>query len=142
MLTLRETMSDAASFNKEEVEEFFGTAAMCYKCGMKRAQDPHHIMKRMPPKGNDRKMMSSLYNLSPLCRNCHDKGDLHRNPGPLLRKTRSWLKAAQYVDNKNDKKFLDTFSHYYIPPNKDLPSRKSVSFRGIQSPKLSSWKRR
>jgi len=111
-------MTDNASFNRQEAEEAFGRWSMCFKCSKKRAQDLHHIMKKGYSLGfrkDDprRKMMSSLFNCSPLCGNCHSYGGIHRDDGILLRKTKQWLDTVHYIPNKIDAKFLDSFSHYY-----------------------------
>jgi len=105
--------NDPASFDRELARQCWGENPMCLQCGIKKAEDLNHTLKRRPPKGHGRDIMSSLYNLSPLCRSCHSSGIIHRRHGALLRQTKHWLNAVQYIPDKIDDIFLDSFSHYY-----------------------------
>jgi len=104
------------NFDPSEVEEFFGTQSMCYFCGTTRSDrvmDANHTMKKRPPKGYNKEIMSSMFNLSPLCRDCHTNAPIHRRNRSLLKRTESHLRVMGFMPREKDKLFKEAHSRYY-----------------------------
>lgn len=112
---LEMSQSDTTSpkFDPAQIEEFFGSQSMCYFCGVKRAVDPNHTLKKLPPKGYKKVIMSSMYNLSPLCRDCHTNAPIHRKNKALLSKTETHLNVMGFMPEVKDILFKEAHSRFY-----------------------------
>ena len=123
-------MNDPASFSPAEYRAIYGHNDKCLRCG-KQAIEAHHILKRnVPRKLNDltptkglRVIMSSVYNLMPSCRACHDRGDKHYDPivTGLLHKAMACVDRAvadgKYKLKENDRQFRFRFQRFYLSPS-------------------------
>ena len=80
---------------------------ICRLCGKRMASDLHHIYGRGGTKRNQ--FMNSAYNASPLCRPCHEMGEIHQQEvrDILIKDTAQFLKKQGYKKTKKDELFLN-----------------------------------
>lgn len=103
------------SFNKVELERWFGYNYQCWMCGKNRQDAFHHIVGR----GNiSSRAESSILNAAPVHNfSCHINihGELRReeNQKELLQKTMRYLLAQGYEFNNIDKLFIEKYIHFY-----------------------------
>ena len=77
----------------------------CWECGRSdKGVEPHHILKRIS---------GSAFNLAPLCRKCHELGNVHsiEKRKKYLNKTLNYLKSIDYKINSEDEKFLNNLNY-------------------------------
>ena len=108
---------DLAQHSRESLRQIYGEYPMCMGMNcINRAQDWHHILHRGNAKDSeDRKMHSSVFNASHLCRKCHDKGDIHTREVEeyYLKKVRARIALTNYELVEIDRQFLEKYSEYY-----------------------------
>ena len=113
-------MADAALFDQRDFEAVFRNAAVCVLCGIK-AVDPHHILGRghkygaSPKRRDKRRVFSSIFNCSPLCRECHDIGSIHSDEmqEKLLITTLALASRTPYKWKDKDYAFVGRFKEFY-----------------------------
>src|SRR3990167_6578526 len=106
-------MADIAAFPKPILERIYGTYPRCLRCPNP-AQDFHHIMGRGGKR--DRKTHSSIYNAAPLCRACHDKGEINfpEVREKLLAIVWKIVNLSSHTDMENDVRFLEKHKRLYV----------------------------
>lgn len=103
------------SFNREELNRWFGDNYECWYCGKNHWNCFHHAVGR----GNgDSKCESSILNAIPLNNfNCHLRihGELRldENVKIMLQKTMRYLLSRGYEFNEADKEFIMKYKTYY-----------------------------
>ncbi len=96
----------------QETKHLFDYCYACFECGRNNIADPHHILGR-GTKRDDCK--SSPYNCAPLCRKCHDKGNINSKEKQCkyLNKTVYFLFKEHYELTEKDHRFIKKYKKYY-----------------------------
>jgi len=113
---------DLANFDKESLLAIYGDCPTCegFQCTFN-ATETHHIRTRgykfgAKPSSEKRKIFSSIFNASPLCRHHHALGEIHRMDmeEDLLKKARNKvhdaMRRGDYTITDEDRLFLEIYS--------------------------------
>lgn len=87
----------------DETRSLFIFNYQCFSCRYTKPLELHHIF------GRRREGSDSPLNASPICRDCHEKGGIHRreNREKLLNKTLKYLERQNYKLTEKDLSFLE-----------------------------------